>query len=429
MATLEFALKKIQDVSATFLAVKPEVADFTSDTSATLNIMAEGLNITIPLSGDVQKLKVARAKIRGVLSKIIIGWDIKELFTFILGKTGVPFEIDAKIYDLKILEWYLGIEGKCPQSFEEAKSRLSKVVKHSSWEKLKNIYQKVYIPLISEVIPAAESLGVINHHLKRRLYSHYEIAGQVNGRLKCNKSLRNGFNPHSMGEAERQVLRPPFFDYDFIYLDYHNMEVGVLQWLSGDPLLGQILETGKVYEGIWTALTGIDYNENYRRISKSIFLPVVYGQGVDSLAKNAGMSNGTAVKLIDRIYKKFSVAMQWIQQQQQFLVNGQGVDVAGRCRFFDETYKVRNFVVQSPAALFCLEKLVQLYKGLKYGARLAFHIHDGYVLYAPRLEVERVGKLAIDILETESEIFKGLKLKVSCKAGESIETIKDIRRK
>jgi len=417
-----------------FVEFQPDVGDFTGDKPTCVNIHWAGDgNIKLPWPSALDGLKKIRAQILTYISgkdkpNVIIGWNLKELFSYIMGKTKVPFELNSRIYDLKILEWYLGIEKSAPTSLKEAKDRLAKVVQHSSWEKLQKVYDGIYIPLITRVVPAMETIGVNHRGLKKRLHSHYEINGQVNGRMKCSKILQDGFNPHSMGLEDRRALRAIGFDRTFMYLDYKHMEVSVLQWLSGDEVLGSILDSGKdIYEAVWTIITSLESTPKFREKCKGLFLPVVYGQGVASVAKANKISEGTAKKLVERIYARLPMAMDWIQEQQNLLVDGVGIDIHGRCREFDQTYKVRNFIVQSPAALLCLHKLVELYDAMRGLAEVAFHIHDGYVLYVPKENSMKVARRAKEVLESEDRFFKGLRLKVSCKIGDNLDELKEMR--
>ena len=51
---------------------------------------------------------------------------------------------DSKIFDLKILEWYLGKDDTPPANFAEAKQRLAKVIKHPSSKIEKCVFQYLY---------------------------------------------------------------------------------------------------------------------------------------------------------------------------------------------------------------------------------------------------------------------------------------------
>lgn len=427
MASFESILEQNRNQD---LVVLVDVMDWTSGkpSSITLNYSKFSLEVTFPTD---QK---GISELAGLLlfyfsnpNVILISWNLKNFISYIYAKTGRKPKLESKVFDLKTLEHYLGIWEEKPKTFLEAKQRLLKVVKHPSWIYLKDIYKDIYLPLILDVIPEIEVIGVTNQKTRQLLHSYYDISGQLNGRMKCSKELVRGFNPHTLGEEDKSVLKPPAFDHAFMYLDFKHMEVSMLQWLSGDPVLGSILESGEdLYFAIWKILTTLDCNETYREKCKSLFLPVVYGQGINSVAERANIPIDTAKKLVQRIYTKFPVAIDWIKKQQINLVDNWAKDKFGRMRRFDigEEYKIRNFVVQSPAALFCLLKLIRLKDKLGPNAKLGFHIHDGYVLFSPVYEVWRNKELAIEALESEELMFPGLKCKVTCKIGKTLASLK-----
>jgi hypothetical protein len=411
--------------------------DFTSDRPSAVNIFTLGNNYKEIFPSDMSEFRHICGRIQYLLSdKIIIGWDIKQLFTFVLAKNKIYDNknnrlmfFNSVICDLKILENYIGIENKCPENLAEAKSRLFCVYKDNSWSKLKNIYSRIYIPLITKVIPDIESVGVIHYPTRKMLFSRYDISGQVNGRMSCTKSLKDSFNPHSLREEEKKDIRPPCFDSVFMYFDYRHMEVSVLHWLTKDEKLEEILSLDKdVYESIWEIITGIKCNEMYRKKAKMCFLPSVFGIGPEKLAVNINVSIPTAKKLIENINKNFKTAIEWItNKQKEAKIGDFFVDCLGRKKLVEQEYKVRNFVVQAPASILCLEKLVLLHKNLEECnyAKIGFHIHDGYIIYSQIKDQIESRERAIKVLKSKSDLFPGIKLKISCKVGSTFEKMSE----
>ena len=109
---------------------------------------------------------------------------------------------------------------------------------------------------------------------------------------KLTKHIENsGEASLPMREIAPDVQRTEGVDEDVKRLE---SMMGMMQGDSGgDPemeqindVLGKILDSGgDLYEAIWKEVTNLECNELYREKSKSIFLPVVYGQGVDSVAE------------------------------------------------------------------------------------------------------------------------------------------------
>jgi hypothetical protein len=426
MSALTEALSQMagQDL---YLVCKPDIADFTAaNKQAALVVFSKDTGVEISMSHDAIRLRALCGKLShyffgGCKQNLIIGWNIKNLFTYVLGVVGKPLHCDSKIFDLRILENYIGVDRQPPSSFEEAKNRLMVVVKNPSWEKLKIIWTGIYNPLSLAVVPELETIGIIKN--KKRLHAYYEIAAQVNGRMKCSNGFVNCYNPHTMSEEDKDNFRPPDSDGVFVYLDIKHMEVSVLQWLSGDPKLKEILDSGQdLYDGIWKTVTTIDSNEEYRKKCKGMFLPVVYGLGANGLSEKNTWPISAAKRLIGNIYNEFSVALEWIEKQQN-AYQGKAIDYFGRNRDVDEQYKVRNFVVQSPASILCLDKLIQLREALKGVGRVGMHVHDGYGVFTTKANIRQAADLAKKSLESESLLFPGLKLKVSCKSGEKLSII------
>ena len=245
--------------------------------------------------------------------------------------------------------------------------------------------------------------------------------------MKCSEDFKKSYNPHSMSDEEKACLTTP--DYDnktFLYLDFKHMEVSVLQWLSKDKILGTILQTGRdLYELIWETVTGIDCNEELRSKCKSFFLPLIFGEGVKTLSESIGISEGTAWKLFKKTNDKFEMAFDWVKDQ-KLDSNGLCIDRLGRIRKFEDDYapRIRNFVIQSPAATVCLHKLVKLHNAIPGLGKICFHLHDGYCIMAYKGQEEKLYKKAKEVLEAPEELYPGLILKVSAYQGTKLNELK-----
>jgi DNA polymerase I-like protein with 3'-5' exonuclease and polymerase domains len=206
-------------------------------------------------------------------------------------------------------------------------------------------------------------------------------------------------------------------------------EVVVLQWLSQDEKLKEIMASGvDLHQEIYQLVTGdvCDSSEK-REISKRLFLPVVYGCGAKRLSENLGLPIETSKEIIDRIHRLFPTAMAWIVNKQVMAKTQTVQDYFGRPRNFgeNESYLARNFVVQSVAATVCLEKLVDVYRAIsKKNCRICFTIHDGYGLVCSKSDALSVIKIVKPILESESKLCPGLELKSTVKFGKKLDQLK-----
>lgn len=428
---LAVALAKIQESKNLYFRFDPEVLDFTDvDFKATLKIDSKDAHLVIPLTNQ-NVFFVSSILNASILSEEfnIICWNIKSFYTFVLYYTHCDLDIHAKLIDLKIVEAYLGYrDKKSPQSFSEAMERTKIVL--NEWSNFKNIYYDIYLPLISKVFPTIESEGLVDEVRRVGVHSYYEINGQQNGRLSCNKVYKNSFNPHSLGINEKESLKIKENNYMFLDIDFNHMEVNVLQWLTQDDKLTQFLDSGKdFYEILFGVVTGHSCdNDLKRQMAKDFFLPVVFGSGSKSLSDELGVSLVLAEKIISKLKSLFPRVFEYMNNIQHSEDNIYS-DCFGRKRILeDRHYRARNFLVQSPAALFCLDYLIKIFNGIKGYGKILAHIHDGYLLAAPRNGLEMAKSIISEVLNTESKLFKGLRIKASCKVGEKLSELKNIER-
>jgi hypothetical protein len=430
MAALAQELKKLG--RRVYLRCDPDVLDFTvSDFKASL-IICHGLGeVKADLSPKTLEptLKLLGESILANKEMAVIGWDLKNLHSYARFHSGTPIGTDCPVIDLKVLEGFLGARRSHPRDLQEATGRAVQVFRHPSWPRLREIHARVHLPLISEVLPDLETVGVLDREGRRMRYAHYEVEGQVNGRLRCCMAYKHSYNPHCMSPGDKARLLPPDPDEVFLYLDFRHLEASVLQWLSGDDRLGQILTSGEdLYRGIYKLLTGKECDsETKRSWCKAVFLPVVYGQSARSLGERLKVSPRTAEMVVGLVHAKFPKALGWVRDCQREAIKGCCQDFFGRARQFDpaESYKARNFVVQAPASLVCLDKLVRLHRSLPPDARLAAHVHDGYLLYARESAARATADLARGVLEADDGLCPGLRLRTSCKLGRSLLQMRD----
>lgn len=410
-----------------FVYPDPDVLDFNSKRPVKLCVRSKDVFLEVPFGEDIKRTREFLGALQyfiGSKQSILITWNLKNFLTYARGKTGVDCQFNGKIYDLSFLESYFGINAERPASFAEARQRLLKLTRNSEWSKVNSVYQKVYLPLILS-IPKIETYGLSHKRKKSRVYPHYEIDGQANGRMKCSNISQTSFNPHSLGPEERESLCCPGFGYTFLYFDFKHMEVNTLQWLSQDDTMGEILKSGRdFYEAIWEILTTTPCNAERRQMCKNFFLPIFYGLGGEALSKKLNWPVDSCKVLVNRVHSHLSMASNWMKQQQNSMdAEGAAHDYFGRRRVFDNPYKIRNFAVQSPASLICLHKLVLLVEALEGIANVCMHIHDGYVISVKNDNLVKTYEITKHILESENELYPGLRLQVGCERGTNLNQL------
>lgn len=419
-----------------YVRFEPEVFDFTDkDCKPEIKLFLQsGTNITFSLDDQNVSFIISILKI-SVFAKgmKILVWDWKTLSSFILAKTKKNYSIEGSILDLKILESYAGIRSKSPKNLSEALVRLKHLVSSGIWKEIESVYKNLHIPLMTKVIPHLECAGIINVLTGSKSYAFYEIDGQENGRLRCCNAFKNGFVPHAMKPELKDNLKPRDFEELFLIFDFRAMEVFMLSWLSKDPYLQELCQQTDIYFSLYECLMGKPPKEkNDRDLIKKIFLPVIYGQSSYMLGQRCNIPKDEAESIVNRIYSSFPVASKWIKHQEEQLQNlGFAKDVFGKRRKFDEgkEYLVRNFCVQAPAAVVCLEKLNHLYFALNGKTDLAYTVHDGYAIYANKHNWKEVYEISKEVLLGESEFCPELKLKLTCRGGRNLNDLKLIKNK
>lgn len=402
-----------------FVRTEPWVLDPSQDARLHVHGLNDAHHV-MPLSDAPMAASLLANSVFGE-GRQVIAWDWKSLATYFQSRLGRPYAPQAAVIDLKVIEAYCGVKGKAPDALAYALNRVKSTISSGGWPEAQNAYKSVLLPLLSKTLPALEVTPLVDRRLGRQVFAHYEVLGQENGRLRCSKAFRYGFVPHAMSEADRESLVPRDLGEFFVYFDYVGMEVSVLAWLSGDVRLGEMAARPDVYLELDAALTG---SAGDRDRAKKIFLPVIYGQSAAALAAALKVSTATAAELVRRVHALFPAALRWVESHQERAKAGLVRDVFGKARCFGEgeEYLARNFSVQSPASLICLDRLNELQKSFA----VVFHVHDGYCVYATKGDYRTVAAEGARILR-ESPLGPGLRLRVACQAGFRLNKLKPLK--
>lgn len=412
-----------------FLKLEPEVPDFT--TAANFKIKLFGKNKTLEIPIDSRNLTNIIAIFdvtifdKNKVDRLFV-WNIKPLASYFCFISNKNFSPTTNLMDLKIIEGFLGIKKNAPENFHECIDRVKIIVQNKNWQ---NLYKTIHIPLALRVLPNIETHPLLNEELRRCEFPYYEIEGQINGRMNCLRKYARSYLPHNMGPDVKKILKPKGYGFRFVCSDFRHCEVTVLQWLSSDNELKKILDSGAdLHQQIYEVVTSDPCDtENKRKLSKKMFLPVMYGCGPSGLSQNLGIAEGIASELIGRIRKSFSTAWEWMQTKQEQAKKGLIEDFFGRPRHFEEkqSYLARNFSVQGVAATACQEKLILLYNELnKDKAHIVFSVHDGFGLVCQTKAAHETFKLIKQVCESDSTLCPGLKMKAEVKFGAKLDNMK-----
>ncbi len=405
-----------------FLKTEPELEDFTRPFPGKLLIYGGKRVLTVYLQDKNDISNIFHQLRETVFSDgmTTIFWNLKNLMSFFRFHVPKNVDINSKVLDLKLIEGFLGIKQPPPESLTEALRRLNPYITN---EDAKNIHSKIHKPLALQVIPAMETYtGVIDTSINKYVYPSYEIEGQTFGRLNCYKSFDNCITPMNMGDDRKELLKLHGEKQFFIIFDFRHMEVSMLQWLTKDPALKRAMEDyDDLYKGIYHIVFKQECDtEGKREVIKNLFLPIMFGMYPEEGSQIAAVRSA--------IKDNFKVSWDFMEtHHKQAKVEPLAKDYFGRPRSFNEKpLSVRGFNVQSPSAVFCQEKLIELYNSLNNYGSLIYSIHDGYVLVANQENLNRVVVNGLKALQSESKMCKGLRLRVSCSLGVRLTQMKQI---
>src|SRR5581483_9860366 len=142
MTQVQLAMQLNQLIQAgpnIFLKLNPEIIDFTHKVEFNLIFLAKSFELQIEIDeiNYIEILTLVKTALFEENDLFIIGWNIKNLFTYLLAKTGSDFVITNKLLDLKLAESFIGIRERSPSTFSEVLNRLKLIFQDSSWDKFK----------------------------------------------------------------------------------------------------------------------------------------------------------------------------------------------------------------------------------------------------------------------------------------------------
>lgn len=420
-------LKAFDATKSVYIKTEPEVLDFTISAHGKLIVLHPDQRIELEITPE------SITQICGLLDATIFdktkvetvyAWNFKSLCSyakFFVGKSPLP---KNRFVDLKLIESFLNIRQLAPETYSDAIDRAKAVFQHKGWQP---VYKNIHLPLALRVLPSIESTPLLNETTRRPEFPWYDIEGQVNGRMNCAKKFSRCYLPHTMSAEVRSAMKPRGYGLRFVTADFKHCEVKVLQWLSGDPVLKKIIDSGEdVYKQIYEIVTGDACDSDSKRSkSKKMILSLIFGSSIKGLAENLSVSEAVAKELRNRLVSRFS-AFAWLNQQQDKVQAGAvAYDYFNRPRVFEDPYKVRNFLVQAVAATVCQEKLIDVHDALNSEkAYLVYSVHDGYGFITQIAAAQETYEIIKRTLEAESKLCPGLKLEVEIKFGAKLDNMK-----
>ena len=409
-----------------YIKTDPEILDIT-DKNLSFFLEIYWSNKKIKINVDKHNFGIIFSIIKQSIFKNkfkILTYNFKNYCSLYKFFTKKDIEIESSIFDLKIISSILGQKiTKSPDNFKEAYILFKNLIQNK-WDKVKNLYSSIHVPLILKVIPGIENAGVLDFVEKKIKKSYYEIEAQENSRLSNFNNLNNCFLPMNLKKEDKENYIPINQEDYFVYFDYKNMEVSILENLTKDYSLTKILSNYQdFYEGLYKeVINPNDFNRDKRKKMKNIFLPYIYGASEKVISKKNNIKIETVLEITNRIRSNFKKTFDWLEDYSNNHKNYLYENKFGKIRKIDKKYKSRNFIIQSTSSVFCLDKLIDIYNILE-GNYINSYIHDGYVFVINKKDLKEKIEIIKRILVEENKNFLNMYLNVSCKYGRNLNNM------
>jgi len=260
-----------------------------------------------------------------------------------------------------------------------------------------------------------------------KIYSNYNFASTVTGRLSCSLysaggGMRKGVSFHTLprpSDDDVNIRKLMVSDPNkvFIAADFSAAELRVLAQCCRDKSLIHAFKTGQdLHKYTASLIYDKPINEitkEERQIAKSVSFLIVYGGGPSKLAQQIGKSIGYAKGIFSSYQTSFPKVFEWIKFVHKYILENKcAVSLFGRRRNLSNVdspvskYKFRalrqgmNFVIQSSASDMMLHALKRLQCRLdKEGldAQILATVHDSVEVQCDKGIIKEV----VEILKYE----------------------------
>lgn len=182
-----------------------------------------------------------------------------------------------------------------------------------------------------------------------RLHPNYLQMGAVTGRIACeNPSIQNIPIKTALGRAIRNGFVAKNGSI-LVTIDYAQVELRIAAILSKDKELIEIFTKGEdIHTGVAARMYKVETSEvtpDMRRHAKTINFGILYGMGVQALAKGLGVKQTEAQEFYLNYYSTFAGLSKYLQNC-KFAAerNGYTTTLFGRRRYFPEIKSPISFI-------------------------------------------------------------------------------------
>jgi DNA polymerase I len=324
------------------------------------------------------------------------------------------------------------------RSYSEAKEFLVSFIEYKDKKKLLDTY-------------ATGINQALDYNEDGRVYSQYNFANVVTGRLSCsgyqisklvegkngrmlNKKFKKGVSFHTLPRRDEKKkkdinIRNMFIadeGYAFISADYSAAELRVLAHVSQDKNLIAAFKSGedlhKYTASLVFNLPILSITDSQRQIAKSVSFLIVYGGGPDKLAESVGITEEEARKVFLSFFRAYPGVKKWMKSAgEEIQKNKYAESIFGRRRHLpnvDSPFKNKafqairqgiNFIIQSSASDIMLHGIVAFNSRVRAYPNLGYEmlatVHDSIEIQVPKRKCLQGAKFLKQALSDMSIIY------------------------
>ncbi|MGE4420787.1 MAG: DNA polymerase I [Pseudodesulfovibrio sp.] len=263
-----------------------------------------------------------------------------------------------------------------------------------------------------------------------RLHTHFNQLSTATGRLSSsqpnlqNIPIRGVHGPRMracFNAADGNMLAAA---------DYSQVELRVLAHFSQDPALIDAFRHDEDIHARTAALIHdkdiADVTDGERRGAKTINFGLIYGMGVQKLARELHIKQTEAQEFTDKYFEKMATLKAYYDTiVEDALKHGFVTTLAGRRRLLPELHsrnnqlsaqarrQAINTVIQGSAADIIKMAMVQAHKDKplkELEARLILQVHDELIIEAPQANIEPAGARLMEIMQNVAKLDVPLKV-------------------
>tara|TARA_R110000851_G_scaffold2544_4_gene10284 strand:+ start:8941 stop:10464 length:1524 start_codon:yes stop_codon:yes gene_type:complete len=270
-----------------------------------------------------------------------------------------------------------------------------------------------------------------------KIYSSYNFAATVTGRLSCSrysagrkKGMSKGVSFHTLPRPTEdsvniRKLMKASEEQVFIAADFSTAELRVLAQCCKDEGLLHAFRTGidlhKYTASLIYSKPLDEVTKEERQVAKSVSFLIVYGGGPNKLSQQIGRSVGYCKGIFADYQKSFPKVFQWIKFVHQYIRKNEcAISLFGRRRNLPNVkspikkYQYRalrqgmNFVIQSSASDLMLHAIRRLDVSLKekgFDAEILATVHDSVEIQCAKSQMKDV----VEVIRKELTYTEDLK--------------------